>query len=73
MENIYFYTFYIRGKNMDFLFSQEQIHLRDAVRTFAQKEIQPLVKDSDDTGVWPDVFTRKLAEMGLLGIVIPTE
>ncbi len=58
---------------MDFLFSQEQNILRDAVRSFVQKEIQPLVKDSDENGVWPEIFTKKLAEMGLLGIVIPTE
>ena len=56
---------------MDFSFSQEQNILREAVRSFVQKEIQPLVKDSDDKGVWPDIFTKKLAEMGLLGIVIP--
>ncbi|MFC2160905.1 acyl-CoA dehydrogenase family protein [Acidobacteriota bacterium] len=58
---------------MDFLFSQEQNILREAVRSFVQKEIHPLVKDSDEKGVWPEVFTKKLAEMGLLGIVIPPE
>jgi alkylation response protein AidB-like acyl-CoA dehydrogenase len=58
---------------MEFLFSQEQNILREAVRNFAQKEIHPLVKDSDAKGVWPEVFTKKLAEMGLLGIVIPPE
>ena len=49
---------------MDFLFSQEQNSLREAIRNFVQKEIQPLVKDSDAKGVWPEVFTEKLAEMG---------
>lgn len=58
---------------MDFLVSQEQNILRGAIRSFAQKEIQPLVKDSDEKGVWPEVFTQKLASMGLLGIVIPSE
>ncbi len=58
---------------MDFLFSQEQNILREAVRSFVQKEIQPLVKESDDKGVWPEIFTKKLAEMGLLGIIIPPE
>jgi len=58
---------------MDFLFSQEQEILREAIRNFALKEIQPLVKESDEKGIWPDVFTEKLAEMGLLGIVIPPE
>jgi len=58
---------------MDFLFSQEQNILREAIRSFVQKEIQPLVKDTDEKGVWPEVFTKKLAEMGLLGIIIPPE
>jgi alkylation response protein AidB-like acyl-CoA dehydrogenase len=58
---------------MDFLLSEEQEILRDAIRNFAHKEIQPLVKESDEKGIWPDVFTEKLANMGLLGIIIPTE
>ncbi len=58
---------------MDFSFSQEQNILREAIRNFVQKEIQPFVKDTDAKGVWPEVFTKKLAEMGLLGIVIPPE
>jgi alkylation response protein AidB-like acyl-CoA dehydrogenase len=58
---------------MDFSFSEEQEILRDAIRNFSLKEIQPLVKESDEKAIWPDAFTEKLAEMGLLGIVIPTE
>lgn len=58
---------------MDFLFSQEQNILREAIKSFAQKEIKPLVKDSDEKGVWPEIFTKKLSEMGLLGIIIPPE
>ena len=58
---------------MDFLFTEEQKILRDSVRAFAQKEIQPLVKEMDQKGEWPPVFTAKLAEMGLLGIIIPPE
>ncbi len=58
---------------MDFLFSQEQNILREVIRKFAQREIKPLVKDSDEKGVWPEIFTKKLSEMGLLGIIIPPE
>lgn len=58
---------------MDFLLTQEQEILRDSIRNFAQKEIQPLVKESDEKGKWPEELTKKLADMGLLGIVIPTE
>jgi alkylation response protein AidB-like acyl-CoA dehydrogenase len=58
---------------MDFLLTEEQEMLKDSIRNFAQKEIQPLIKESDEKGEWPRVLTKKLAEMGLLGIVIPTE
>lgn len=58
---------------MDFLLSEEQEIMKESIRNFAQKEIHPLIKDSDEKGEWPNVLTKKLGEMGLLGIVIPTE
>lgn len=58
---------------MDFLLTQEQEILKNAIKNFAQKEIQPYVKEGDEKGLWPEDFTQKLAEMGLLGIVISSE
>ena len=58
---------------MDFLLTEEQEILKDSIRKFAEKEIQPLIKESDKIGKWPEILTQKLGEMGLLGIVIPTE
>lgn len=58
---------------MDFLFSDEQKLLKETIRHFALKEIQPLVKESDEKGEWPAGLTEKLAGMGLLGIIIPPE
>ncbi len=58
---------------MDFLFTQEQEILMESIRKFAEKEIQPFIKESDEKGIWPEELTGKLAEMGLLGIIIPTE
>ena len=58
---------------MDFLFTQEQEILKDSIRNFADKEILPFVKESDEKGKWPEELTKKLGEMGLLGIVIPPE
>ena len=58
---------------MDFLLTQEQEILKESIKNFAQKEIQPLIKDSDEKGKWPEELTIKLAEMGLLGIIIPIE
>ena len=58
---------------MDFLLTQEQEILRDSVKNFAEKEIRPRIKESDTKGEWPVELTQKLADMGLLGIVIPPE
>jgi alkylation response protein AidB-like acyl-CoA dehydrogenase len=58
---------------MNFLLTEEQDILKNSIQKFAEKEIQPLIKESDKTGEWPEVLTQKLGEMGLLGIVIPGE
>ena len=58
---------------MDFSLSQDQINLQEAIQNFAQKEILPLVKESDEKGEWPGGLTDKLANMGLLGITMPAE
>ncbi len=58
---------------MDFSLTEEQEMLKESVRNFAQKEIKPLIKEYDEKGEWPKELTAKLAGMGLLGIVIPSE
>jgi len=58
---------------MDFIMTEEQKALKESIRNFAQKEIQPLIKEYDEKGKWPGELTRKLGEMGLLGIIIPPE
>jgi hypothetical protein len=58
---------------MDFLLTEDQKSLKQSIRDFAQKEIQPLVKEYDEKGKWPEGLTKKLGEMGLLGIIIPSE
>ncbi len=58
---------------MDFLLTPEQIELRETIKSFARKEILPLVKESDEKGQWPVGLTGKLGAMGLLGIIIPPE
>jgi alkylation response protein AidB-like acyl-CoA dehydrogenase len=58
---------------MDFLLTEEQKILKESIKNFAEKEIRPLIKEYDEKGKWPEGLTQKLAEMGLLGIIIPTE
>lgn len=58
---------------MDLMLTEEQEILKKSVRNFAEKEIRPRIKESDEKGKWPEELTKKLAEMGLLGIVIAPE
>ncbi len=58
---------------MDFLLTKEQEILKDSIKNFAEKEIRPYIKESDEKGEWPEELTKKLGEMGLLGIIIPSE
>lgn len=58
---------------MDFLLTEEQEILKDSIKNFAEKEIKPYVRESDEKGEWPEELTKKIAEMGLLGIIIPQE
>ncbi len=58
---------------MDFMLTEEQQILKGSIRNFSEKEIRPRIKESDEKGKWPEELTKKLAEMGLLGIVIAPE
>jgi alkylation response protein AidB-like acyl-CoA dehydrogenase len=58
---------------MDFLLTDDQKMLQESIRNFAQKEVLPLIKEHDEKGHWPEGLTRKLGEMGLLGITFPPE
>jgi len=58
---------------MDFLLSEDQKALKESIRNFAQKEVLPLVKEHDAKGTWPEGLTRKLGDMGLLGIPFPAQ
>lgn len=58
---------------MDSLLTKEQEILKGSIKNFAEKEIRPYIRESDEKGEWPEELTKKLAEMGLLGIIIPQE
>ncbi|UCC38274.1 MAG: acyl-CoA dehydrogenase family protein [Candidatus Aminicenantes bacterium] len=58
---------------MNFELSEDQKMLKDMVREFTQKEIEPHVKALEEKHEFPREILRKLAELGLLGITIPPE
>jgi len=53
--------------------NDQQKMIQKMVREFAEKEIAPVAADLDKTGEFPSKILEKMAKLGLLGIVIPTE
>lgn len=53
--------------------SDEHRMLRDAARSFAQKEIAPIAAEFDESGEFPMDTIRKMGQMGLMGIEVPEE
>lgn len=58
---------------MDFQLTEEQQQIRHLAREFAQKEIAPVAAEFDATGEFPYDNIKKMGELGLMGIEIPTE
>jgi alkylation response protein AidB-like acyl-CoA dehydrogenase len=58
---------------MPFGFTEQQRHLQNAVREFAEGEIRPHVMEWDEAQSFPlDVF-HKLGDLGVLGAIFPEE
>jgi len=58
---------------MDFSLTEEQEMTRQMVREFAAKEIAPVVMEYDESQQFPWEIVKKLANLGLLGILIPPD
>ena len=58
---------------MDFELSEEQRMVRDSVREFVAKEIAPRAHEYDEQSRFPREQLKGLAELGLLGMIIPEE
>jgi len=55
---------------VDFNLTSEQKLLRATVRNFAQKELEPKALEIDRKGIFPQEVAMKIADLGLLGLVI---
>ncbi len=59
--------------DLNFDLTDEQVQTREMVRKFAEKEIAPRVLEYTEAGSLPRDIIDKMAEMGLVGGVIPVE
>jgi acyl-CoA dehydrogenase len=55
---------------MELKFTEEQLMMRDMVRDFAKKEIEPNIEKME-AGEFPREVLNKMAGLGLMGITIP--
>ena len=56
-----------------FVLTQEQQQLRREIREFAAREIEPHVREWDETSHFPLEVVKKIGAMGLLGVIFPSE
>ena len=58
---------------MNFAPTEEQQMVKDMVKRFVDEEIKPKAEEFDRTHAHPQEVIRKLGEMGLMGVAVPTE
>ena len=58
---------------MQFEFTDEQKMIQETARDFANGVVKPKAKDIDQTGQFPADTVKKLAELGFMGMMIPSE
>lgn len=58
---------------MDFRLSQEEQMIKNTIRDFAENEIKPVADELDRKAEYPAGIIKKLAELGMMGIVVPEE
>jgi glutaryl-CoA dehydrogenase len=58
---------------LDELLTEEQKHIREAVRSYVKKEISPIIEDYAQRAEFPQQIIKQLGELGCFGPTIPVE
>ena len=58
---------------MEFTVTESQKMIAQMAKDFAEKEIRPKMMEWDETQYFPKETLRKMGELGLLGVLVPTE
>lgn len=58
---------------MNFKLNENQVMIAQMIRDFGAKEITPFRKEWDDNQHFPKDLFKKLGELGLMGVLVPTE
>ena len=58
---------------MDFSYNENQRMIVDMVQQFGKQHITPFVREWDESQTFPVEVFKKLGELGLMGVLVPTE
>jgi alkylation response protein AidB-like acyl-CoA dehydrogenase len=58
---------------MDFELTEEQKIIQTTIRKFAQEELAPVAEELDIAEEFPWTIFKRMAELGLLGMIVPPE
>ena len=58
---------------MNFSATDTQLSIAEMIRDFANKHIRPNMMEWDETQHFPVELFHKLGELGLMGVLVPTE
>jgi alkylation response protein AidB-like acyl-CoA dehydrogenase len=58
---------------MDFNYNENQKMIADTIRSFGEKHIKPKFMEWDETQEFPVECLKQLGELGMLGVLVPTE
>src|SRR5262249_41381308 len=58
---------------MNFDLTEEQQLVQQTARDFATREIEPKAAELDKNARWPTEIVARMAELGFLGLAIPSE
>ena len=58
---------------IDFSLTEEQRAVRQTVREFAEEEVEPVAREHEESGEWPEAVWEAAVDADLVGIGIPEE
>jgi glutaryl-CoA dehydrogenase len=58
---------------LDDLLTEEQKHIREAVRNYVKKEISPIIEDFAQRSEFPQQIVKQLGDLGCFGPTIPAQ
>jgi hypothetical protein len=58
---------------MDFTINENQKMIAEMIQQFGKQNITPFVRDWDDNQTFPVEVFKKLGELGLMGVLVPTK